>query len=221
MASFAGSLFKGPTITGGPPSRAGSAAGAVDLSNAYGSLAKNANFDDISATAIALRAQEKANVMGIVGDATATGITAFGQAYGKKILGEARKDVARDMASANNTNTAFKAIGTIGGLALGLSDESTKDNIQAIDDALEKLRNLKPVTFHYKEEWSTSPERMHHGFIAQDFQKVVPDATYYDDEADKLCIDTGDLIGLLVRAIQQLETRVARMEAVNALAGVK
>ena len=125
------------------------------------------------------------------------------------------------MASANNTNTALQAVGMIGGLAMGLSDETTKDNIQAIDDALEKLRNLKPVTFHYKEEWSTSPERMHHGFIAQDFQKVVPDATYYDEEAGKLCIDTGDLIGLLVRAIQQLETRVARMEAVNALAGVK
>jgi len=49
----------------------------------------------------------------------------------------------------------------------------------------------------------------------------MPDATYYDEELDKMCIDTGDLISLLVRAIQQLETRVVRMEAANALAGVK
>ena len=62
---------------------------------------------------------------------------------------------------------------------------------------------------------------MHHGFIAQDYVQVMPDATYYDEELDKMCIDTGDLISLLVRAIQQLETRVVRMEAANALAGVK
>ena len=66
-----------------------------------------------------------------------------------------------------------------------------------------------------------TPERMHHGFIAQEYEKVMPDATYYDGEYEKLCIDTVDLIALLVRGIQQLETRVARMEAANALAGVK
>ena len=94
-----------------------------------------------------------------------------------------------------------------------LSDEETKHTIDTIDDALETLRNLRPVTFYYKEEYSSSPERMHHGFIAQEFQKVVPDATYYDESINKLCIDTTDLIGLLVRANQQLETRLTRLEA--------
>ena len=79
---------------------------------------------------------------------------------------------------------------------------------------------MKPVSFYYKEEFSLSPEREHNGFIAQDYQKVMPDATYYDEEIGKLCIDTSELIGLLVRAIQQLETRVTRMEAANALVGV-
>ena len=62
---------------------------------------------------------------------------------------------------------------------------------------------------------------MHHGFIAQEYKEVVPDATYYDSDSDKLCIDTSDLIGLLVRAVQQLETKVTRLEAANALVGVK
>ena len=101
------------------------------------------------------------------------------------------------------------------------SDETTKDNIERIDDALETLRNLKPVSFYYKEEYSTNYERKHHGFIAQEFAKVVPDATYFDESIGKMCIDTGDLIGLLVRAVQQLETRVMYLEAQKALAGVK
>ena len=62
---------------------------------------------------------------------------------------------------------------------------------------------------------------MHHGFIAQDYQQVMPDATYYDESTGKLCIDTVDLIGLLVRGIQQLEARVTRLEAEKALAGVE
>jgi len=48
----------------------------------------------------------------------------------------------------------------------------------------------------------------------------MPDATYYDESIGKLCIDTGELIGLLVRANQQLETRIARLEAKEALTAV-
>ena len=65
----------------------------------------------------------------------------------------------------------FGAFGSIAGAAFGLSDETTKHTVDTIDDALETLRNLRPVTFFYKEEYSSSPERMHHGFIAQEFQE--------------------------------------------------
>ena len=223
MASFSRSpSFVGPTITGGPPSNVGSAAGNVNLGNTFGSLRKNGpRFDELAATAIATRAQERATVTAVEGQVAAAGVNAFGQVKADKIRAEAMKDAARSQAQGSMMGSALGAIGSIGGALIGLSDETTKNNVERIDDALAKLRNLKPVTFHYKEEFSTSPERMHHGFIAQDFQKVMPDATYYDEEAGKLCIDTGDLIGLLVRAIQQLESRVTRMEAINALAGVK
>ena len=101
------------------------------------------------------------------------------------------------------------------------SDEEMKENIENIEDALVTLRSLRPVTFNYKEEYSTDYDRVHHGFIAQEYQQVLPDATYHDPTIDKLCIDTGDLIGLLVRAVQQLETKVTRLEAKEALQGVK
>jgi len=61
---------------------------------------------------------------------------------------------------------------------------------------------------------------MHYGFSAQDYKDVMPDATYYDESIGKMCIDTGELIGLLVRANQQLETRIARLEAKEALVTV-
>ena len=112
-------------------------------------------------------------------------------------------------------------IGQVAGAALGLlSDEETKHTVDEIDDALEVLRLLRPVTFFYKEQYSASPERMHYGFIAQEYQKVMPDATYYDESIGKLCIDPTELISLLVRANQELQSRVTRLEAKNALLSV-
>ena len=49
----------------------------------------------------------------------------------------------------------------------------------------------------------------------------MPDATYFDESKGVMCIDTIDLIGLLVRAVQQLETKVTRLEAKQVLTGVR
>ena len=101
------------------------------------------------------------------------------------------------------------------------SDKTTKNTIEEIDDALTTLRQLKPVSFYYNEDYSSNPERLHYGFVAQDYIKVMPDATYFDEPTGKLKIDTQELIGLLVRSIQQLETRITRMEAKAVLEGIK
>ena len=209
-------------ITGGPQTQVENAAGLVNLANAFASNRKSApRFDEIAATNYAQRSAERALNTEIKGGIEAQKIA---NEYGIKaaeIQADAAKSAAKSEAQGSMIGSTIGAIGTIAGTALMFSDESTKDNIEKIEDALTKLRNLRPVTFNYKEEFSMTPERMHHGFIAQEYEKVMPDATYYDGEYEKLCIDTVDLIALLVRGIQQLETRVARMEAANALAGVK
>ena len=209
-------------ITGGPQSNAGAAASTVNLGNTFGSLRKNGpRFDELAQTAIANRAQERATVTAVEGQVAAQGVEAYGATKSAKMIAEAREAAAKSQASGQMMGSALGAIGSIGGALIGLSDESTKHTVERIEDALATLRDLKPVTFYYKEEFSMLPERMHYGFIAQDYAKVMPDATYYDEELSKMCIDTSELIGLLVRSVQQLETRVARMEASHALAGVK
>ena len=137
-----------------------------------------------------------------------------------EIMAEAEKDAAKKEAQGSMWGDIAKTGITLLGSAL-LSDEKTKNNIEHIQDALATLRELRPVTFYYNEEYSSTPERLHHGFIAQEYAKHMPDATYYDEDADAMCIDTIELIALLVRSVQQLETKVTRMEAQHALAGVK
>ena len=216
-----GKAFEGPTITGGPTGNVGAAADVVNMGTGYGSLRAAApGFEDISATAIGIRSAERAQNSLIAGQLDAANITADAAEEAAKLQAKAQEAAAKSQASGSKTGSIFSAIGSIGG-ALLMSDRSTKENIVNIEDALSTLRELKPVTYNYKEEYSTEYNRVHHGFIAQEYEQVLPDATYNDDSINKMCIDTGDLISLLVRAIQQLETKVTRLEASNALAGVK
>ena len=210
-----------PVITGGPGFRS-SLGETVNLGNAYGSLRKTGTrFDELAQVSIANRAAERATATEQEAMAHATGLSTMADVKSNKMIAEAQEAAAKAQAKGSMMGSAFGAIGSIGGALIGLSDESTKHTVERIEDALSVLRDLKPVTFYYKEEYSMNPERMHHGFIAQDYKQVMPDATYYDEELQKYCIDTSELIGLLVRSVQQLETRIARMEAANALAGVK
>ena len=177
----------------------------------YGAMGKNA----VAAAGLEERAIQDANTA-----ALNARVTNEAKVRSAELVAEARKEAAGDAQSAGIMGGIMKAGVGIASAAL-MSDETTKNTIENIEDALSTLRSLRPVTFYYNEEYSSSPERIHHGFIAQEYRKVMPDATYFDDSKGKLCIDTVELIGLLVRGIQQLETRVARMEAANALVGVK
>ena len=203
---------------GGVSSNAGSAAGAVSTGALYAAQAGSSpDFGKLTEAQMAAKAEQ--NIAQTLEDARLEG-TQIGADASVKVA-ELQSKALEKQAGAAKSAGMMSGLGSVAGAALGLlSDEETKHTIDTIDDALETLRNLRPVTFYYKEEYSSSPERMHHGFIAQEFQKVVPDATYYDESVGKLCIDTTDLIGLLVRANQQLETRLTRLEVKQALAAV-
>ena len=197
------------------------AAGVVDLGNSFAAQRDKApRYDQLSAQAIKNASDERTAAMNAEASVLGTGLQAYGQTKGYALQAKASIKAAKKQAEASKSSGIMGAIGSIGGALIGLSDETTKTDVKRIDTALEKLRSLNPVTFHYKEEFSSSPERMHHGFIAQEFQKVLPDATYYDEGIGKMCIDTGDVIGLLVRANQELEARIGMLEAKQALATV-
>mgnify|MGYP000300712650 CR=1 FL=1 len=198
-----------------------SAAGLASVAENFNALRRGAadlgglGSAAVQAAGAVNRGVEDANNYAKIKAMEAENIVDIAKIKGKHGVNEARKD-----ARSSTFGNLAKAGAQLAGAAIMFSDETTKNTIEKIDDALGMLRELKPVTYYYNEEYSSSPERLHHGFIAQDYQKVMPDATYLDESTGKLCIDTTELISLLVRGIQQLETRVARMEAANALVGV-
>jgi hypothetical protein len=98
-----------------------------------------------------------------------------------------------------------------------VSDERLKENIKVIENPIEKIKDLKGVTFTYKKDGEKST-----GLIAQDLEKVLPEAVYTsetiadereDEESEEhLAIRYGNTVGLLVEAIKELEARVKELE---------
>ena len=220
MTRFAGSAvdFTPASLqSAGGGSNYSAAADAVDLNDAYGAQrAKAPRYDEIGATGIATRSDERQAALKAQADVTAQGIAAIGQTKGAHLQAQGQIKAAQAQADAQKSSAMMGGIASIAGSLIGLSDESTKTAIKPIDTALAKLRELKPVTFYYKPEYGDHT-RQHHGFVAQEFNTVLPDATYTDEATGKMCIDTGDVIGLLVRANQELEDRLTRLEAKSAL----
>lgn len=201
------------------------AASLGQLGTVYSAYRENApEFGQIARNSMAARGQVNRAGIDAASSVRAQGIASEGDIKAAKILAEAQKSAADKEAKGSMFGSVLGAVGQIGGAAIMgsmMSDETTKNTIEELDDALSLLRELRPVSFYYNEEYTLDPHRLHYGFIAQEYQEHMPDATYFDENLGKLCIDTNELIGLLVRSIQQLETRIQRMEAKEALAGVK
>ena len=214
-ADFTPAGMKSGSIT----TNAGSAADAVSTASIYGELRNNApDYQSMTKTAEEARMNERISSMNAEANMAAAGI----QAKSAIAQAEEQAKAYEAQASAAKTGGMMSAIGGIASAALPLmmSDEETKHTIDKLEHACDILRELNPVTFFYKEEYSAHPERMHYGFIAQEYQRVMPDATYIDQATGKLCIDTNELISLLVRANQELQYRVTKLEARNALSAV-
>ena len=92
------------------------------------------------------------------------------------------------------------------------SDIRLKENIVVIDNALDKVKQLKGITYDLKSDGNRLT-----GLIAQDLEKVLPEAVYetsaVDNANDKhLAIRYGNTVGLLVEAIKELEAKIESLE---------
>jgi len=105
------------------------------------------------------------------------------------------------------------------------SDARFKENIVDATDGLNVVSALRPVRFDLKEGHGVSAKQNQLGFIAQEVQKVFPDAVDVWKESDDpenpyLSLGTSALIPVLVKAIQELKAQNDELKArVEALEG--
>ena len=87
------------------------------------------------------------------------------------------------------------------------SDERLKENVKVIDNALDKIDQLRGVTF----DWIDRDDKRSGGIIAQELEKVMPELV---KEVDSLksedgfkAVDYNGIIGLLIEAVKELSDK--------------
>jgi len=87
------------------------------------------------------------------------------------------------------------------------SDERLKENIQTLENASEKVNQLRGVSFDWKESGLSSI-----GLIAQEVEKIVPDVVSETDGTKS--ISYGSLVGLLVEAIKDQQKQIDELKQI-------
>jgi hypothetical protein len=91
-----------------------------------------------------------------------------------------------------------------------LSDETVKDIIEPISNAVAKVGSLRSVIGKFKTDDSSKRRSF---LIAQDVQSVLPEAVDVIGENNELGLRYTEVIPLLVAAIKELTARVQTLEA--------
>jgi len=113
---------------------------------------------------------------------------------------------------ATSSNVQFGSVFSTGEVtAFGtVSDIRQKENIKPIDNALDKVSQLGGYTFNYK----SKPEEPMTGVMAQELMEVLPEAVYETTDPDTgepiYAVRHGNVIGLLIEAIKELNEKVGK-----------
>ena len=130
------------------------------------------------------------------------------------------EDAANQMAFFTGGAKRFALIGGAGFFSgtvtasHSFSDERLKENITVIPNALDKIKTLRGITFTRKSDGSSGT-----GLIAQELEKVLPDAVYEtktmsdDDDTEYKAITYEVTVGLLVEGIKEQQTIIDDLKA--------
>jgi hypothetical protein len=94
---------------------------------------------------------------------------------------------------------------TAGGNIIANSDERLKENITTIENALDKVQQLRGVEFDWKDNGIHGM-----GFIAQEVEKILPDLVKEHDGIKSVAY--GNMASLLVEALKELSMKYKELE---------
>jgi hypothetical protein len=97
-----------------------------------------------------------------------------------------------------------------------LSDMHVKTDVRPVEDALQKLTGIRGCTY-LRTDYVSENRKRHLGVIAQEVQRVVPEAVHSDADG-RLSVAYGNLVAVAIEAIKELrELRESDAVAMRAL----
>lgn len=123
---------------------------------------------------------------------------------------DARVGINRDPSYMLDVDGTIQAYNT-----LYHSDQRCKEDIQDLDNPLEKLKQVKGVSYKFinaDKGAKNNENNKNFGFIAQDFRKIYPELVY-EDSKGYLSIDYVSMIPVLLEAFKTQQTRLDGQQA--------
>ena len=84
-------------------------------------------------------------------------------------------------------------------MTVTVSDKRLKKNIQSIDKGIEIIEKLKPSSYEWKDDKNNTTRL---GLIAQDVNKVIPEATFVNKTDGYMGIHDNHIMAVMIKAIQ-------------------
>ena len=122
-----------------------------------------------------------------------------------------------------NGNARFRSIGSgaysgvvnrtsDGTLTTATSDIRLKDNILTLQNSLERVKQLRGVSF----TWKSNPEYgTRIGFVAQEFEKVVPELSFINPTDGFMGINYAEMTAVLVEAMKEQQAIIDEQKTIN------
>lgn len=92
------------------------------------------------------------------------------------------------------------------GDVIAYSDARVKENVETIPNALDKVKGMRGVGYN-----KIGEEKRSVGVIAQELLEVLPEAVHQDDQG-MYSVAYGNIVGVLIESIKELENRVEALE---------
>ena len=96
---------------------------------------------------------------------------------------------------------------------ISYSDRTYKTNINTIQNALDKINNIRGVSYSLQSE----PNREYVGVIAQEVESYIPQVVHTDTNGMK-SVSYGNMVAVLIEAVKDLTKTIReQQEEINAL----
>jgi hypothetical protein len=128
--------------------------------------------------------------IGVPGLSSDNGVTRIGGIYGVAVSG------------------VPVVVNSSGQLGMQPSSERYKTDIAPMPPMSERLGQLRPVTFHYKQD----PRTLQYGLIAEEVAKVYPELVIRDEKGTILSVHYEELAPILLNEVQKQEKRIAAQD---------
>ena len=157
----------------------------------------NLDFASVSTTT-ALGTSGAGGVSGTLGVANGgTGLTSI--TANKLITGNGTSAMTVESGLTYDGST-FTVSGTVSATEVtATSDERLKSDIQTIDIALDKVMNMRGVTYTMQDQKGT-------GVVAQEIEKILPEVVVDGEEYKSVAY--GNMVGVLIEAIKDLKKEI-------------